>query len=265
MVRLSAVAVPVLLAAAAALTPRNSVVAPLVSGDRVVIEGVGCAVPASAASALPSGAASVRVARPAIGARSFDARLTAVSILGEAVVLTAAADGPAICDPAEEATPPAERPWSAPFELEVAYRLRVGVVFRDDDRVRGAAFKVRPAEVRIGLAGAARGVRWTRFGRAHGHRVREVPVARPVRGWLLGQRDASAGAVDPARLLPGRPAARPQGGRRLLHQGRVRPRGAARRAEAGDGMDQHGPADVLHRPEADADPLSPRPLRASRG
>jgi hypothetical protein len=164
MVRLSAVAAPVLLAAAAALTPRNSVVAPLVSGDRVDIEGVGCGVPASAASELPSGAASVRVARPAIGARSLDARLTAVSILGDAVVLTAAADGAAICDPAEEDTPPAERPWSATFDVEVAYRLRVGVVFRDDDRVRGAAFKVRPTEVRIGLAGAARGVRWKRFG-----------------------------------------------------------------------------------------------------
>jgi hypothetical protein len=164
MVRLSAVAAPVLLAAAAALTPRNSVVAPLVSGDRVVIEGVGCGVPASAAFGLPSGAAGVRVARPAPGARSLDARLTGVSILGDDVVLTAAADSAAICDPAEQDTPPAARPWSASFDAEAAYRLRVGVVFRDDDRVRGAAFKVRPREVRIGLAGAARGVRWTRFG-----------------------------------------------------------------------------------------------------
>lgn len=120
--------------------------------------------PASAAFGLQTGAAGVRVARPAVGARSCDARLTAVSVLGDAVVLTAAADGAAIGDPAAEETPPAERPWSASFDVEVAYRLRVGVVFRDDDRVRGAASEVRPREVRIGLAGAARGVRWTRFG-----------------------------------------------------------------------------------------------------
>ncbi|MGE0028096.1 MAG: hypothetical protein AB7U07_13430, partial [Thermoleophilia bacterium] len=87
-----------------------------------------------------------------------------MSILGDAVVFTAAADAPAICDPAAQDTPPAERPWSTSFDVELAYRLRLGVVFRDDDRVRGAAYKVRPAEVRIGLAGAARGVRWTRFG-----------------------------------------------------------------------------------------------------
>jgi hypothetical protein len=164
MVRLSVVAAPVLLAVAAALTPRNSVVAPLVSGERVDVQGVGCGVPASAAFGLPRGAAGVRVARPAVGARSFDARLTAVSVLGDAVVLTAVADTDAICDPAEEGRPPAERPWSAPFDVEVAYRLRVGVVFRDDDRLRGPAYKVRPREVRIGFAGAARGVRWTRFG-----------------------------------------------------------------------------------------------------
>jgi hypothetical protein len=106
----------------------------------------------------------VRVARPAVGARTPDAQLTAVSVLGDAVVFSAAADSAEICDPAEEERPPAERPWSASFDAEVAYRLRLGVVFRDDDRARGAAFKVRPREVRIGIAGAARGVRWTRFG-----------------------------------------------------------------------------------------------------
>jgi hypothetical protein len=102
--------------------------------------------------------------RPAVGARSPDAQLTGVSLLGDAVVLTAVADAAGICDPPEEGRPPAERPWSVSFDAAVVYRLRLGVVFRDDDRVRGAAFKVRPGEVRIGLAGAARNVRWKRFG-----------------------------------------------------------------------------------------------------
>lgn len=163
-VSLAALAAGAPLASGAGLTPRNSIVAPLTTGGRLEVAGVGCGVPASASLTLPGGASGARVTRPSIGARDLDARVTALTAQGAAVVLTAVADSAAVCDPALDETPPAARPWSASFDVTAAYRLRVGVLFRDDDRVRGGAYKVRPAEVRIGIAASARGVRWTRFG-----------------------------------------------------------------------------------------------------
>jgi hypothetical protein len=160
----AAAAASQLAAAETALTPRNSLVAPLAVHQAVTIEGVGCGVPASATVTLPPGAADARVRRPSVGARSDDASLTAVSVQGGAVTLTAAADGARVCDPAAESTPPASRPWSADFDVEVGFTQRVGVVHWDPDLPRARVFSVRPREVRVGFSAAARGVRWTRFG-----------------------------------------------------------------------------------------------------
>jgi hypothetical protein len=170
--RLSAAAVLGLAAAAvwpsgaaeSALTPRNSVVAPLVVSERIGIEGVGCGVPASATVTLPAGALGVRVTRPLVGARTLDAQLTGVSVLGNAVTFTAVADGDRVCDPGASDTPPANRSWSAGFDVEVRFTQRVGVVFWNRDNPRAKAFAVRPREVRVSFAAAARNVRWTRFG-----------------------------------------------------------------------------------------------------
>jgi hypothetical protein len=170
--RLSAAAVLALGAVAAwpsgaaelALTPRNSIVAPLVVTERIAIEGVGCGVPASAAVTLPAGASDVRVARPAVGARDLDAQLTGVAVQGNAVIFTAVADGADVCDPSASATPPASRSWSAGFDVEVAFKQRVGVVHRNRDNPRGKRFAVRPREVRVQFFVTARPVRWTRFG-----------------------------------------------------------------------------------------------------
>jgi hypothetical protein len=151
-------------AAESAPTPRNSVVAPLLVPDEIGIEGVGCGVPASATLTLPAGGFDVRVQRPLVGARSEDAQLTNVSVQGNAVTFTAVADGDRVCDPNASDTAPANRPWSAGFDAEVGFRQRVGVVYWNRDNPRAKPFIVRPREVRINFAAAARRVRWRQFG-----------------------------------------------------------------------------------------------------
>src|SRR4051794_17175455 len=104
--------------AAAKLTPRSSVLASLLARDSIAIDGVGCGVPASATMALPSGAFEVQVKQPLLGARDLDAQITGVSVQGNVVTFTAVADSASICDPDEDTTPPADRPWSAQFDGE---------------------------------------------------------------------------------------------------------------------------------------------------
>lgn len=160
----AAVAVWLTAAAESALTPRNSVVAPLVVAERIAIDGVGCGVPASATVTLPAGISDVRVKRPSVGARNLDAQLTGVSVQGNAVIFTAVADGERVCDPTASDIPPASRSWSADFDVEVGFTQRVGVVFWDRQQARGNVLKVRPPQVRLNFAVAAKGVRWTQFG-----------------------------------------------------------------------------------------------------
>jgi hypothetical protein len=151
-------------AAESKLTPRNSVVAPLVVSDSISIDGIGCNVPASATVTLPAGAFDARVKRPSVGARSKDAQLTNVSVSGKAVTFTAVADGDRVCDPSAEVTPPANRPWFADFDVEVGFRQRVGVVLWDGDQPRRKNFMLRPRAVEVGAFVAARRIRWKRFG-----------------------------------------------------------------------------------------------------
>lgn len=151
-------------AAAPALTPRNSVLAPLVLTQTVRFDGVGCGVPASASVTLPAGASQVRVRSPLVGALEEDAQVTGAVVQGDTVTVTAVAVVPEICDPAESSVPPPERPWLADAEVQVRYTVRVGVVHANRDGPFGKPYRVRPPEVRIRFAVAARGVRWARFG-----------------------------------------------------------------------------------------------------
>jgi hypothetical protein len=164
---LSALAIASSWPAAAAepkLTPHNSVVAALLVRDAIHIDGIGCGVPASATLALPAGASEVHVRRPKVGARDVDAHLTGLSVKGSRVTFTAVADSTRVCDPNADMTPPANRSWSAEFDVVVDFRKRVMVVLWNLDPLRGKAFAVRPRQVQIGLAGAARHIRWKQFG-----------------------------------------------------------------------------------------------------
>jgi hypothetical protein len=147
-----------------ALTPSNSVVAPLALKQSVRIEGVGCGVSASGGFNLPLGAFDARVRRPAVGDRALDTAVAAVGVQGGTVVVTVIADGASICDPASGSDPPASRPWFDTYATEVGFRQRLGVVHWNRDRVRGRAFVVRPPEVRVNIFVGAQGIRWVRFG-----------------------------------------------------------------------------------------------------
>ena len=155
--------------------------ASLVARDSISIAGVGCGVPASATMTLPAGASDVQVKQPLVGARDRDAQITGVTSQGNLVTFTAVADGAAVCDPNEDTTPPAERPWSATFDGEVSFEQRVEAVLRNLFPLRGKRTAVRPRRVRIGLAGAARGIRWKRFGGrtavGHGRYKSVIPCA----------------------------------------------------------------------------------------
>jgi hypothetical protein len=151
-------------AAEPGLTPRNSVVASLRVRDSIDIEGVGCGVPASATLALPAGAFDVQVRQPLVGARDLDAQLTGVSAQRSGVIFTAVADSARVCDPNAETTPPADRPWSAEFDVDAGFHQRVMVVLWNLGSLRGKSFAVRPGQVRIGVLGAARHIRWQQFG-----------------------------------------------------------------------------------------------------
>ena len=196
----------------------------------------------------------------------LDAQLTNVSVQGHAVTFTAVADGEGVCDPGESDTPPANRTWSAGFDVEVGFTQRVGVVLCNRDDPRAKTFAVRPREVRVELrrCGPQRALDAVR--RTQGRRLRHLQVAHPVRGRLQRQRDAPQGGADPSGPLPTPQAARPQGGRRVLHQGRVRLGRAPRRAPARHGMDEHQANLPACRHAADPDPLT-EPLRtgAARG
>src|SRR5512133_86013 len=146
------------------LTPRNSVVASLRVRDSIDIDGIGCGVPASATLALPAGAFDVQVKQPLVGARDVDAQLTGVTAQGNGVTFTAVADSARVCDPNADTTPPANRPWSAEFDVDAGFKERVMVVLWNLLPLRGKTFAVRPGQVRIGIVGAARHIRWTQFG-----------------------------------------------------------------------------------------------------
>src|SRR5207244_3146295 len=74
-------------ASAPAVTPGASVVAPLLLQSSIDIRGVGCRVPATWKTTLPAGAFGGRVRRPAVGAKSADAHVTAVAVRGTAVTI----------------------------------------------------------------------------------------------------------------------------------------------------------------------------------
>jgi hypothetical protein len=130
--------------------------------DDVVIEGVGCGVPASVVVGLPASATDVRVRAPDVGDTALDARLTEATVLGASVRFTAVGDGPVICDPAEDpAVPPSQRPWSGEFGSRITFRERVSARYWSG---RDPKLRTRPRSVAIHFVASVRKIRWRTFG-----------------------------------------------------------------------------------------------------
>jgi hypothetical protein len=124
------------------------------------ISGVGCGLAASFVLALPPSAAEVRVREPQVGDTTPDSRLTEVAVEGASVRLTAVGEGSYVCDPAEDPTPPAMRPWTAGYRYDVAFRERVSARYWS---LTGKLRK-RPRSVEIRFIATVHKIRWRRFG-----------------------------------------------------------------------------------------------------
>jgi hypothetical protein len=149
-------------------TPGSSVVAPLLVRSSVEIDGIGCGVPAVGKITLPAGAFHGQVRKPTRGAKSVDARVTAVAVRGIAVTITAVADSPQICDPGADQVPPESRRWSAGFKLEVGFERRETVAVAAHWRLRDGLV-VRPRLVPLhaytqDATDTVVKVRWKQFG-----------------------------------------------------------------------------------------------------
>jgi hypothetical protein len=189
-------------AAETRLTPRNSLIATLVLRDAIDIDGVGCGVPASATLALPTGAFKVHVSRPLVGAQDADAHLTGLSVKGNGVTFTAVADSTRVCDPNADTRPPANRPWSAEFNVVAGFKKRVMVLLWNLDPLSGKPVHGSPAPgsnrpCRRRAAHPLEAVR-----QPHSGRVRRLQVGNSVRRGLHRQRDSRHREADTAGSLP---------------------------------------------------------------
>jgi hypothetical protein len=160
-----------LIAAAAALA---AVPATAVAGSTIVrservgpveLSGVGCGGAGSAAVPLPATATAITARHPRAGDTTPESRLTAVTVAGRSLQLTAVGAGPFICDPEEDPdVPPAQRPWTADYVYDVTFRERVAVAFWAGAQVRRAKPRVRPRTILVPDIARMVHVRWKRFG-----------------------------------------------------------------------------------------------------
>jgi hypothetical protein len=155
-------------AAAPSLTTGESILAPLLVRSSIHIDGVGCGRRAMTTATLPAGAVGVHVRRPARGAETFDARVTAVAVRGTVVTITAVGAGKEICDPAAASAPPPSRSWSAAFDLEVTFERREMVAVAAHWRLRDGLV-VRPSLVALSqytsnATNTVQKIRWKQFG-----------------------------------------------------------------------------------------------------
>lgn len=171
---LSASAVGGSAAAAARLTPANSIAFEFFAGGNEEFSGTNCGATATVTKPLPAGATGIRVTEPTVGARDDGGgtRVTAVAVNGTVVTVTIVADGPSICDPSQTGVPAGEPVnWRADYDVRAEYKRRVQATIRVfyESYVFGAKWKLRPRTIRDSRAGAApgarvTGIRWKRFG-----------------------------------------------------------------------------------------------------
>jgi hypothetical protein len=202
------VAALVLAAVPGAAAARTTVVRSEVV-DQADISGVGCGVAASATVSLPTTATAIAVGHPLVGDTTIESRLTAVTVAGTTVQLTAVGEGATVCDPAEDPdVPPAQRQWQATYRYDVAFHERVKVAYWAGARLPRARPAVRPRKVRVPDVATMIRMRWRTFGgrKAVGHgRLRcEIPgcVGRGDRFKVILSRPSRCGDIG-ARVYYG--------------------------------------------------------------
>jgi hypothetical protein len=161
-------------AAAARLTPANSIAFEFFAGGNEDLSGTNCGGTATVTKPLPAGATGIKVTEPKVGARDDGGgtRVTAVAVNGTVVTVTIVADGPSICDPAETGVPAGEPVnWRADYDVRAVYKRRVQATIRVfyESYSFGAKWKLRPKTIRDSRAGAppgarVTGIKWKRFG-----------------------------------------------------------------------------------------------------
>lgn len=165
----SALAVPAWPSASAqpSLAAHNSVGVPMILDGSLQIAGAGCGVPATGELPMPAGALNARVQKPTPGATGLFARVTDVALQEGLLRVTAVGEGHT-CDPTFNSVPPASRPWSEPFEIEVPFKRREMVAVVAHWRLRGGLV-VRPSQVALrryttDATDTVRNIRWRQYG-----------------------------------------------------------------------------------------------------
>jgi hypothetical protein len=129
------------------------------------ISGVGCGVAASVSVPLPPTATGITIKRPQAGETTNESRFTGAAVEGASVRLTAVGDGPLVCDPEENDTPPAQREWSGRYIYDVTFRERAQVAYWPGADVRRARpATARPRTVRVPDIATMTRMRWRSFG-----------------------------------------------------------------------------------------------------
>jgi hypothetical protein len=166
--------------AAPKLTAKNSVVYKFFTSSNEKFFGTNCGATSTIVKTLPTGSTGIKVVSPKLGERDDSnfaqsgTQITAISVNGTAVTLTALADGPLICDPAQTGVPPGQPVnWNSQYKFEADYSRRVATVIRVyyESYLSGAKWKTRPKTIQDSRKGTPRSFReryvhlkWKSFG-----------------------------------------------------------------------------------------------------
>lgn len=149
--------------AVAELTSANSVAIEFGARFTAEVQATGCGTAATADKSLPAGAAAIRVTTPKVGDRDGKTHVSAVTVSGTVVTISAVTDDPDVCEPAAN--------WAAEYDVRVEYTRRIQATMRIyyESYLTGAKWRMRPATIRDTRAGAPPGdriarIKWKRFG-----------------------------------------------------------------------------------------------------
>jgi hypothetical protein len=162
------------------LTSKNSVNYKFYAATNETFEGVNCGTTATIVRTLPTGSTGVKVVKPKVGdyddskASKRGTQITGIAVNGTTVTLSAVANGPQICDPAQTGVAPGEPVyWRSTYEFEANYSRRVANVIRVyyESYLSGAKWKTKPKTIQDSRKGTPKRAReryvnlkWKSFG-----------------------------------------------------------------------------------------------------